>query len=119
MYAKKYNKSIHSLSQSAVKRMQKYQWPGNIRELQHAVERAIILSNKPTLQAEDFFFNTESSRKQSDQEELLIEQYDLEEVEKLLIRKVLKKHGGNISKAASDLGLTRASLYRRLEKYDL
>ena len=119
MYAKKYNKSIHSLSQSAVKRMQKYQWPGNIRELQHAVERAVILSNKPTLQAEDFFFNTENSKKQSDQEELLIEQYDLEEVEKLLIRKVLKKHGGNISKAASDLGLTRASLYRRLEKYDL
>jgi len=119
MYAKKYNKSIHSLSQNAVKRMQKYQWPGNIRELQHAVERAVILSNKPTLQAEDFFFNTENSRKQSDQEELLIEKYDLEEVEKLLIRKVLKKHGGNISKAAGDLGLTRASLYRRLEKYDL
>lgn len=119
MYAKKYNKSIHSLSQNAVKRMQKYQWPGNIRELQHAVERAVILSNRPTLQPEDFFFNAEGSKKQSDQEELLIEQYDLEEVEKLLIRKVLKKHGGNISKAASDLGLTRASLYRRLEKYDL
>jgi DNA-binding NtrC family response regulator len=119
MYAKKYNKSIHSLSPNAVKRMQKYQWPGNIRELQHAVERAVILSNKPTLQAEDFFFSSESGKKQADQEELLIEKYDLEEVEKLLIRKVLKKHGGNISKAAGDLGLTRASLYRRLEKYDL
>jgi transcriptional regulator with PAS, ATPase and Fis domain len=119
MYAKKYNKSIHSLSPNAVKRMQKYQWPGNIRELQHAVERAVILSNKPTLQPEDFFFSSESGKKQADQEELLIEKYDLEEVEKLLIRKVLKKHGGNISKAAGDLGLTRASLYRRLEKYDL
>ncbi len=119
VYAKKYNKSIHSLSQSAVKRMQKYNWPGNVRELQHAVERAVILSNKPTLQPEDFFFNADNNKKNNNQEELLMEKYDLEEVEKLLIRKVLKKHGGNISKAASDLGLTRASLYRRLEKHDL
>jgi transcriptional regulator with PAS, ATPase and Fis domain len=100
--------------------MQKYHWPGNIRELQHALERAVILSNKPTLQAEDFAFNADHSmQRNNDTDELHIERYDLEEVEKLLIRKVLKKHGGNISKAASDLGLTRASLYRRLEKYDL
>lgn len=119
VYAKKYNKSIHSISPGTIKRMQKYHWPGNVRELQHAVERAVILSNKPTLQAEDFFFNADNGRQGGTQEELHIEQYDLEEVEKLLIRKVLKKHGGNISKAASDLGLTRASLYRRLEKYDI
>lgn len=120
VYARKYNKNVHSISQSAIKRMQKYQWPGNIRELQHALERAVILSNKPTLQAEDFAFNADNSmQRNNDTDELHIEQYDLEEVEKLLIRKVLKKHGGNISKAASDLGLTRASLYRRLEKYDL
>lgn len=119
VYAKKYNKSIHSISPSAIKRMQKYQWPGNVRELQHAVERAVILSNKPTLQPEDFFFNADNSKQNTPQEELHIDQYDLEEVEKLLIRKVLKKHGGNISKAAGDLGLTRASLYRRLEKYDI
>ena len=119
MYTKKYNKSVHSISASAIARMQKYHWPGNVRELQHAVERAVILSNKPTLQAEDFFFNAEAAKGNIDQEELHLEKYDLEEVEKLLIRKVLKKHGGNISKAAGDLGLTRASLYRRLEKYDI
>ena len=118
MYAKKYNKPIHSISASAIKRMQKYHWPGNVRELQHSVERAVILSNKPTLQPEDFFFNADNAR-QGNQDELHLEKYDLEEVEKLLIRKVLKKHGGNISKAAGDLGLTRASLYRRLEKYDI
>ena len=90
-----------------------------MRELQHAVERAVILSNKPTLQPEDFFFNAEGPRSAQDQQDLQLEKFDLEEVEKLLIRKVLKKHGGNISKAAGDLGLTRASLYRRLEKYDI
>ncbi|MGB3586660.1 MAG: sigma-54 dependent transcriptional regulator, partial [Tunicatimonas sp.] len=119
MYSKKYNKAIHSISASAIKRMQKYHWPGNVRELQHSVERAVILSNKPTLQPEDFFFNADNARQGKDQDELHLEKYDLEEVEKLLIRKVLKKHGGNISKAAGDLGLTRASLYRRLEKYDI
>ena len=119
MYAKKYQKPVHSISASAIKRMQKYHWPGNVRELQHAVERAVILSNKPTLQAEDFFFNAEGAKGGANQEELHLEEFDLEEVEKLLIRKVLKKHGGNISKAANDLGLTRASLYRRLEKYDI
>jgi transcriptional regulator with PAS, ATPase and Fis domain len=83
------------------------------------VERAVIMSSKPTLQAEDFFFSADGAQQQNQQEELHIEKYDLEEVEKLLIRKVLRKHNGNISKAASDLGLTRASLYRRLEKYDI
>ena len=119
MYTKKYGKAVHSISPSAIARMQKYHWPGNVRELQHAVERAVILSNKPTLQPEDFFFNAEGPRSAQDQQDLQLEKFDLEEVEKLLIRKVLKKHGGNISKAAGDLGLTRASLYRRLEKYDI
>ncbi|MFP4089477.1 MAG: sigma-54-dependent transcriptional regulator [Cyclobacteriaceae bacterium] len=119
MYSKKYNKPVHSISPNAIKRMQKYTWPGNIRELQHSVERAVIMSSKPVLQAEDFFFSADGARQADNQEELHIEKYDLEEVEKLLIRKVLKKHNGNISKAAGDLGLTRASLYRRLEKYDI
>ncbi|MGB3778328.1 MAG: sigma-54 dependent transcriptional regulator [Tunicatimonas sp.] len=119
LYTKKYGKQVHSISPSAIARMQKYHWPGNVRELQHAVERAVILSNKPTLQPEDFFFNAEGPRSAQDQQDLQLEKFDLEEVEKLLIRKVLKKHGGNISKAAGDLGLTRASLYRRLEKYDI
>ena len=119
MYTKKYGKAVHSISPSAIARMQKYHWPGNVRELQHAVERAVILSNKPTLQPEDFFFNAEGPRSAQDQQDSQLEKFDLEEVEKLLIRKVLQKHGGNISKAAGDLGLTRASLYRRLEKYDI
>ena len=98
-------------------RMNKHSWPGNIRELQHSLERAIILSNSSVLQPEDFNFSA-SVPKETDQQ-LNLDQYNLDEVEKLLIRKVLKKYNGNITQAASELGLTRSSLYRRLEKHGL
>lgn len=115
-YAEKYQKSVSKINDGALTRMHKHPWPGNIRELQHAIERAVILSNGSVLQPEDFNF-TPSSGKEDGQ--LALEQYNLEEVEKLLIRKVLKKYNGNITQAASELGLTRSSLYRRLEKYGL
>jgi DNA-binding NtrC family response regulator len=115
-YAEKYEKNVNKISEGAITRMHKHPWPGNIRELQHSIERAVILSNSSVLQPEDFNF-TPSSGKEDGQ--LSLEQYNLEEVEKLLIRKVLKKYNGNITQAASELGLTRSSLYRRLEKYGL
>jgi DNA-binding NtrC family response regulator len=115
-YAVKYDKPVTKISEGAMSRMHKHPWPGNIRELQHALERAIILSATNVLQPEDFNF-TPSSGKEDGQ--LSLDQYNLEEVEKLLIRKVLKKYNGNITQAASELGLTRSSLYRRLEKYGL
>ena len=115
-YAEKYEKNVNKISEGAITRMHKHPWPGNIRELQHSIERAVILSNASVLQPEDFNF-TPSSAKEDGQ--LSLEQYNLEEVEKLLIRKVLKKYNGNITQAASELGLTRSSLYRRLEKYGL
>jgi DNA-binding NtrC family response regulator len=116
-YAAKYDKPVTKISEGAMSRMHKHPWPGNIRELQHAIERAIILSSSNVLQPEDFNFTTASATKEDGQ--LSLEQYNLEEVEKLLIRKVLKKYNGNITQAASELGLTRSSLYRRLEKYGL
>lgn len=115
-YSEKYSKNVLKISDAAAARMHKHPWPGNIRELQHAIERAVILSNSPVLQPEDFNL-TASSAKEDGQ--LSLEQYNLEDVEKLLIRKVLKKHNGNITQAASELGLTRSSLYRRLEKHGL
>jgi DNA-binding NtrC family response regulator len=96
--------------------MHKHPWPGNVRELQHAIERAVILSNSYVLQPEDFNFNLSNGK---DDGQLNIDQYNLDEVEKLLIRKVLKKYNGNITQAAAELGLTRSSLYRRLEKHGL
>ncbi|HEX5172006.1 MAG TPA: sigma-54 dependent transcriptional regulator [Cyclobacteriaceae bacterium] len=115
-YSAKYNKHISKLSEAAMTRMHKHSWPGNVRELQHAIERAVILSNSNILQPEDFNFSTVAGKEDG---QLSLDQYNLEEVEKLLIRKVLKKYNGNITQAATELGLTRSSLYRRLEKYGL
>ncbi|MFM8832472.1 MAG: sigma-54-dependent transcriptional regulator, partial [Cytophagales bacterium] len=117
-YATKYGKSVSKISDAAMTRMSKHPWPGNIRELQHALERAIILSNSNVLQPEDFNFNVVSNSKENESS-VALDQYNLDEVEKLLIRKVLKKYNGNITQAAAELGLTRSSLYRRLEKHGL
>jgi len=115
LYCNKYKKTIHKISDAALSRMAVYSWPGNIRELQHTLERAVIMSNSSVLQPEDFNFNISPS--DSEHDNIIIEQYNLDEVEKILIRKVLKKYNGNITQAANELGLTRSSLYRRLEKY--
>ncbi|MCU0389861.1 MAG: sigma-54 dependent transcriptional regulator [Thermoflexibacter sp.] len=118
-YNKKYGKSISTISPAAMKKMQNYHWPGNVRELQHSMERAVIMSNRNVLQPEDLFLNTRQPTINKEDENLAIEQMHLEDVEKILIRKVLKKYNGNITQAANELGLTRSSLYRRLEKYGL
>jgi two-component system, NtrC family, response regulator HydG len=112
VYAKKYNRTVNALSSNLIKQMQKYQWPGNVRELQHAIERAVILSQTDTLQPEDF-----ASFRLNAGDAANIESLQLEEMEVLLIKKALRKHNGNITETARELGLTRASLYRRLEKY--
>lgn len=116
MYCRKYRKISKTISPSTLKRFEKYKWPGNIRELQHAIERAIIMSEKNSLMPEDFFFLSQTGDTVDD---LSNESLDLDEVEKNTIRKAIGKHNGNISKAAKELGLTRASLYRRLEKHGL
>jgi DNA-binding NtrC family response regulator len=114
-YCKKYNKPIRRLSSATLKRLEKYHWPGNVRELQHAIERAIIMSDSQVLQPTDFFFPAQEQKGDS----LSFEDYNLEEIEKLVIHRAISKHGGNITHAADELGLSRASLYRRLEKYGL
>jgi len=115
IYSKKYNRQVKQVSAAAMEKLKNYYWPGNIRELQHTIERVIIMSESDTLQPGDFYFPS-NEMKESDNEP---ENYHLEETEKLLIIKAVSKHGGNLTKAAKELGLTRASLYRRLEKYGL
>jgi len=115
IYAKKYRKKIKGINSEAMKKLSQYQWPGNVRELQHAIERAIIMSDSETLQPDDFIL---SSRKDK-VGELELDTYNLDDIEKTVIEKVLKQNQGNVSQAASMLGLTRTSLYRRMEKYGL
>lgn len=119
IYAKKYDKHVSKISDATVTRMQKHNWPGNIRELQHAVERAVIMSNSSVLQPEDFNLSASRAEAKPDNAEVMLDHYNLDEVEKVLIRKVLSKYNGNITQAAKELGLTRSSLYRRLEKHGL
>jgi DNA-binding NtrC family response regulator len=115
-YCHKYKLPKKRLNASTLKRLQIHHWPGNIRELQHSVERAVIMSEGNVLEPHDFFL---SDNEEFRQVEVLPNNMNLEETEKMLIRKVVDKYGGNISRAAKELGLTRASLYRRMEKYGI
>jgi two-component system response regulator HydG len=112
-YSRKYRKDVTNISADAITKLKKYPWPGNVRELQHAIERAVIMADSTTLQESDFLF----SRKGSDAP--TSDTLNLDEVEKAAVAKAIQLHNGNISKAAEELGLTRASLYRRMEKYGL
>jgi DNA-binding NtrC family response regulator len=115
LYCKKYGKPLKTAGAVTIKRLEKHHWPGNIRELQHAIERAVIMSDRRSLQMEDFFLPATEPK----QEGLAFDSYNLEEVEKTILRRVFAKHAGNISQAAKELGLTRTSLYRRMQKYGL
>ncbi len=115
IYCKKYNKTIKEISPAALTRLERYHWPGNIRELQHMVERVVIMNEEQVLQPDDFYFSAQDIKADN----ITLNNYDIEEVEKMLIIKSIDKYNGNLTKAAKELGLTRASLYRRLEKYGL
>lgn len=110
-YCRKYNKPYKTISATALKDLEKYKWPGNVTELQHNIERAVIMSERDELVTKDFFASEFYSV------DTAAETANLEEIEKNVIRKTLSKHSGNITQAAKELGLTRASLYRRIEKY--
>ncbi len=116
IYQKKYQKSNLQVDQSTIRSLQKYHWPGNIRELRHSVERAVILCDGSTLEINDFILQPDASPENTQGKP---QTYNLEELERWAIRKVMTKHAGNISRAAEELGLTRATLYRKMSKYDL
>jgi len=109
-YRQKYHKPELVLNESLVSQLIDYSWPGNIRELDHCIERSVILSNEK---------NMKLLMPRDDDSEKTMVNLNLEEMEEFLIKKALKKHRGNISLAAEDLGLSRAALYRRMEKFEL
>lgn len=113
-YSRKYNLAKKSIRPDTVNALLKYEWPGNVRELAHAVERALILSDNENIEEDDFFLHQSSSLRGP---ELTI--YNLDELEKETITQALAKHNGNVSHSANALGITRASLYRRMKKFKL
>ncbi len=115
IYSKKYNKKFKTLPKETIDKLVSFNWPGNVRELQHVIERAIIMADSDRLTPEDLNLKAKSSSSETTE----FDSFNLDEVEKNIIKKVLTRHGGNISKAAKELGLTRTSLYRRLEKHGL
>jgi len=114
MYTQKYRKTGMKIGRDALKQLQQYLWPGNIRELQHAVERAVIMSDSLELKSLDFLFPVPSKKAEQKQES-----YNLEEIEKKAIRDAIKKCKGNLTSAATELGFGRSTLYRKMEKYGL
>jgi DNA-binding NtrC family response regulator len=114
IYAKKYNRKIKGISVPLQKKLMAYHWPGNVRELQHVIERAVIVTQNTTLSEDDFVV-----RKTSNNNNPLVETYYLEDHEKQLIIKTLKKHNGNITDASKEMGISRQALYRRIEKFNL
>ncbi|MDH4108387.1 MAG: sigma-54 dependent transcriptional regulator [Gammaproteobacteria bacterium] len=117
-YSRKYQKRVKTLSQDSEKALLGDPWQGNVRALRHAVERAVILGKSDVCEPGDFALTAAGSSK-SAQVSAIPTVYNLDQMEKQTIEKALRRHGFNISKAAAELGLTRASLYRRMEKHGL
>lgn len=113
-FGKKYKKEYLSLHSTAINKLQKYNWPGNIRELEHLTEKAVILSEKKALRSEDFLFSEGHISKES-----MKKVFSLAENEKIIIRNAMRECNGNLSESADRLGITRATLYRKIKKYDL
>ena len=109
----RYRKQVNGFSAAALQQLMQYSWPGNVRELEHMVERAVLLCRGDEVEPGDFAIATARQAAPS------FENMSIDEVESLLIRKVLRRCDGNISQAAEALGLSRAALYRRIEKYGL
>ncbi|UEG55153.1 sigma-54 dependent transcriptional regulator [Mucilaginibacter daejeonensis] len=117
MYAAKYMKPPMDLSNQALNKLQMYGFPGNVRELQYTIERAVIMAEEDVLQPDDLIFSSlETALPEAPQ---LTDNVPLSEMEKNAILRVIEKHNGNITRAAKELGLTRTALYRRLNKYDI
>ncbi len=116
VYSNKYIKPTLEFDNKAVEKLLNYHYPGNVRELQYSIERAVIMADEDVLQAKDIIYSPIESMAAKDNEPAELK---LSAIEKTTILKVIEKNNGNITKAAKELGLTRTALYRRLNKYDI
>ncbi|HJV19253.1 MAG TPA: sigma-54 dependent transcriptional regulator [Sediminibacterium sp.] len=116
IYASRYLRPDIHFHPSALEKLKDYHYPGNVRELQYTIERAVIMTDGAEIRAADLLFSPLESAMVEDAEEGSTQ---LSDIEKKAIRKVVDKHNGNITRAAKELGITRTALYRRLSKYDI
>jgi DNA-binding NtrC family response regulator len=111
-YQSKYKKGSLRLGSQAIRKLMQYHWPGNIRELQHTMEKAVILSDKEVLTADDFMFRPASAQAPHKQQTLA-------DMEKQMIEEAMDKYNGNLSFIAEKLGITRQTLYNKIRRYEL
>ena len=114
-YSRKYQRQITGIGSATLNKLRAYHWPGNVRELQHAIERAVIMSSSTSLQPGDFSFADSGDGGPS----LPLDTFNMEEIEAVVIRNALAHFGGNISRVARELGISRPALYRKLQRYEL
>jgi DNA-binding NtrC family response regulator len=123
LYSKKYGKPVRRLTGDVAAALEAYPWPGNVRALRHAAERAVILADGETFAVEDFSLSRNQPRTAAPPPPpapaAQASDLNLDRAEKQMVEAALKKHAYNISLAAQELGLTRASLYRRMDKHGL
>ena len=112
-YSAKYDKKGLTLSKNAIHKLKEYAWPGNVRELQHAMEKAVILCDGTELQADDFYLRKQEKKSPK------LANMSLEDAEKMLIENSIAKNNGNMSAVATELGITRPTLYSKIKKYEL
>jgi len=112
-YSQKYKRTDMKVDKGVINKLKKYHWPGNIRELQHAVERAVILNEGKNIQSVELLINTSNQPRKDDHP------VTLEDMEKQFILQTLQDHEGNVSNTARTLGMTRTALYRRMKKHGL
>ena len=116
MYANKYLKPSMDFDAAALQKLRQYNFPGNVRELQYTIERAVIMADDHLLKTDDLIFSILETPTESEVE---ADNIPLSTLEKNAILRVIEKNNGNITRAAKELGLTRTALYRRLSKYDI
>ncbi len=117
VYSAKYLKPAVDFESAALQKLQAYNYPGNVRELQYSIERAVIMADGQVLKADDLIFSALEASVNNDLPNM--DNVPLSTLEKNAILRVIEKHNGNITRAAKELGLTRTALYRRLSKYDI
>lgn len=111
-FSDKYNKPELKISDSILQYLKDYDWPGNIRELQHVVERAVIMADKKVINKDDFAIKRKKM-------EYVPDSLNVDDLEKLAIQNAIDKHNGNLTKAADELGIGRSTIYRKIKKYDI